>query len=169
MKKPLKFFLLTTLIIGIAFAVYYYQHSDDRSNTFFADLLKVDKSKTTKVCLDYNLSALGTGKAAEEYKLSDETFISFVQSYKNYNSSNYLKKFDNVAWWSKTPNTEILSNVDLSVVLDEHQKCYNESFLRGLLEEDGNYCSVAYTSKDFFAFIIIDSKTKSIYLVENTW
>jgi hypothetical protein len=63
----------------------------------------------------------------------------------------------------------MISKIKLHIPLIEHKKCFNEEFLRGLLGEKDNFCSLAYTSDDFFILAVIDSKTKLIYIVENTW
>jgi len=173
MKKKYLIFIFSLLLIGgIGYVIYNYYYGDIRSNKFFTKFLNIENAKVKTICLDYDLSLFSEGTSVEVYKLSDETFNSFISNYKSIDKSYFTEyfNFDSIVLWSLTPpNYNILDLIDLKYPLEKHTKCFNLKTLNDILEIPDNYYSMAYIGDIYFYFFLIDSKTRNLYIVQSTW
>lgn len=175
MKKKYYIFILLLLLIGaIVFIIYYYKNCDGRTNEFFSKLLNVDNAKVKTICLDYNLSLFSEGSSIEEYKLSTATFDSFLKNKELLDKSFFIENLrivesDTIILWNKTPNSNILSFFDFEYPLRNHTKCFDIEILSNILEIPDNYYCAAYKFSEYFYFFLIDSRTQTLYVVQNTW
>lgn len=161
-----------SIVFGTLF--YYAKYNDSLTDDYFSKLLGLEKAVINDVCIDNDLSVFGDGIAVEEYKLSDETFSLFEDEFRKKSNllskSNYLKKYESSIEWKTTPiDFDLSSRFDISDVLAKNDKCFNEKTLIKLLNEEGNYYSSYYSSSDYFTFFVINSKTKSIYVIQRTF
>jgi len=173
-KRFLRLIFLFLSIASIGYIIYVYYYGDVRSSRFFETFLNINNAKVKTICLDYNLSWMYEGKSVEVYELSEETFNTFRKNHKSINKSSFIENLriiesDTIILWTLTPALDVLLLLDLDYPLEKHKKCFNFKMLSDILEIHGNYYSMAYKSSDYFYFFLIDSKTKKLYIIQNTW
>ena len=162
------------LIAGVGYLIYDYYYGDARSSKFFAKFLNINNPKIKTICLDYDLSWKSEGTSVEVYELSEETFLSFKNNHNSISKSSFIENLrliesDTVILWTLTPDSNVLSLFYFMYPLEKHTKCFNLNILSDILETHNNYYSVAYKCSDYFYFFLIESKTRKLYIIQNTW
>lgn len=146
---------------------------DPLTDEYFIPLLGATEVNIDRVCSNNDLSVFSDGRAVEEYQLSESTYNDFIKRFKDESipkPNKYSEKFSETLVWKETP-IALEDSLITQIPKYMFQKCLSYDQLRQLLTIPGNYYAAYYNAPGFeyFTLFVISKKSKSLYVLQNTW